>query len=614
MSESPDNSHVNSARSTRTRKIPVIVGIVALVVLGGVFSGGGSATTTILSGGSGDERRGTKYTLRDPLLEYDGDGTPENPCMLAAGTADSGMAEAHQKGPAPLSKVGVFMNRSSWLFPKKRWPSAETAHTCKAIGNKCVRRLGLGSNHSASELVLNARKRHHYGTLSNVCVTPTGGIYTFGADFAEVLGGPNPRFKLLLPLEKKPGAGTPFERIEYVWQDESGQLTNFVVNNLHRDRIRSQEEADVVSNLCFRKTTFVLQLFNPNLDVSCCNLGHILGKSLNAIALRQEYADTIAQNGGEAVQVFAYVPEQHRHRPKEPAAPRLYEFMQRMYAKKWVSTTAPTSTIPDVADLDSAICVPHMIFGLDRRVGHNTVRTTAIYPVSRELRREATIAYPNITVRPAPRAAKPYVITFLSRKDVGRRLILNENELLEEVRKHEISNDFIINVVEQSAMSPVDQAILAANTDVMVGTHGMALTWSFLMPPRAIVLEVSNYYRFGYNEGLNKNCDSVFGAHCGFFHLNHLLFYAPLDGNKGARSGNVRVGSKKFIEYLSVAKCVLDSATNDDAAKKCSSLFTEECGHSCALMRRAMRDGDGGASFGKLVGCALNDANETMNH
>lgn len=159
-------------------------------------------------------------------------------------------------------------------------------------------------------------------------------------------------------------------------------------------------------------------------------------------------------------------------------------------------------------------------------------------------------------------------ITVLARgKDAlnrgNHRTILRREELVAHAAR--VLQDRVqIQDVGMATLPVRDQASLAAATDILVGAHGAGLAWAHLMPPGAVMIELSNYYRFGATSGINQNCGSCYGSTAALFQIQHVMYYSPQrsrrEGVYGSRGANVDVSPDNFVALLEVALCLLREA------------------------------------------------------
>ena len=82
--------------------------------------------------------------------------------------------------------------------------------------------------------------------------------------------------------------------------------------------------------------------------------------------------------------------------------------------------------------------------------------------------------------------ATPLRITIYSRHDSSRRRIMNVDELTAALSPHHI----VRHIPNFGQRPPHEQLALYANTDVLIAPHGAHMTFAFLLPADAIVVEV----------------------------------------------------------------------------------------------------------------------------
>ncbi|KDD75600.1 hypothetical protein H632_c599p3 [Helicosporidium sp. ATCC 50920] len=96
----------------------------------------------------------------------------------------------------------------------------------------------------------------------------------------------------------------------------------------------------------------------------------------------------------------------------------------------------------------------------------------------------------------SPTFSRPLLLTFVSRRPSPTRphlarVIGNEEELVEALaRLRPRRRPVCVAAVDFAALRLRDQALLVRGTDVLVGMHGAALSWSLFMRPEAGLLEL----------------------------------------------------------------------------------------------------------------------------
>ncbi|WRT64161.1 uncharacterized protein IL334_001090 [Kwoniella shivajii] len=95
------------------------------------------------------------------------------------------------------------------------------------------------------------------------------------------------------------------------------------------------------------------------------------------------------------------------------------------------------------------------------------------------------------------------VITYVSRQDWGRRMLLKEghDSLVKELKELEKKYNWEVNIVSMDKLSRDEQIRLSARTTVMMGVHGNGLThllWMNNQNPRSTVIEF--FYPGGFAE------------------------------------------------------------------------------------------------------------------
>ena len=89
-------------------------------------------------------------------------------------------------------------------------------------------------------------------------------------------------------------------------------------------------------------------------------------------------------------------------------------------------------------------------------------------------------------------SSTPLRVTIYSRHDSSRRRIMNVAELTAALSPHHI----VRHVPNFGQRPPYEQLALYANTDLLIAPHGAHMTFAFLLPTNAIVVEA-----FAHQEG-----------------------------------------------------------------------------------------------------------------
>lgn len=100
-----------------------------------------------------------------------------------------------------------------------------------------------------------------------------------------------------------------------------------------------------------------------------------------------------------------------------------------------------------------------------------------------------------------PRASRMLQLVLVIRK--GSRRFLNLLEIQE--RLAQFCKKYLIKFtpVSMEILSPVEQVLLLAQTDIFVGLHGSGIQFSMFMPKRSVVLEIMPHH---FQQCLSSGC------------------------------------------------------------------------------------------------------------
>jgi capsular polysaccharide biosynthesis protein len=87
---------------------------------------------------------------------------------------------------------------------------------------------------------------------------------------------------------------------------------------------------------------------------------------------------------------------------------------------------------------------------------------------------------------------RPLRVTIYSRQDSSRRRITNVEEITKVLSQHHI----VRHIPQFGSRPPAEQLALFAHTDILIAPHGAHMTFSFVLPINAIVIEC-----FAHTEG-----------------------------------------------------------------------------------------------------------------
>ncbi|EIN05794.1 hypothetical protein PUNSTDRAFT_91391 [Punctularia strigosozonata HHB-11173 SS5] len=115
-------------------------------------------------------------------------------------------------------------------------------------------------------------------------------------------------------------------------------------------------------------------------------------------------------------------------------------------------------------------------------------------------------------------ADKP-VITYISRQDWGRRMLIPEDHerLMQELYKLRDERGYEVNVVSMDKLSRIDQLILSGRTTIMMGVHGNGLTSLVWMKPSAKSTVMEFFYPGGFAHDYEWTTRALGMVHYGFW-------------------------------------------------------------------------------------------------
>ena len=490
----------------------------------------------------------------------------------------------------------AFVKNTTWLFPSN---AEQIRSTCAALSRCSITSDGgAATTNGASSTGLRSRVKYNSSTpsflyVSNVCIDPTGGF-----------AGYNPTAAELGPLAKG----------EFAPPDDSG-----IGFEMHFTRLENSGPR------CVNDATVFVHMWHPSFDILCCNIAHLVSKVLSALSmLRRARVTELTKMQGAALnsrtttsvvptaapstegildvgQVNSAVPSDDgvltyvkthaapgwQEKSDVNASSKLLRFFRPLSAKNWISVTegdrggvwAPwkakvkPKTNLTLGEGAGKVCVKNAIIGYDFSFAHSYLRRPHNVRVATHMRQIMKKTYPSIGIRDAVAAQAPWKVSIVSRRDVGRRVVLNRDELVAGASA-EFKGQLEIEVVTTKGMSPMEQATKFAKTDIFIGAHGAGLTWGMMLPPNAVLIELSNYYRFGWRDGINTNCATIYGSHASLFRLFHMLHFCPERSKKpgkkrrealGDRNRHLAMTQSTFNALLRTALCIVSRARWDNA-------------------------------------------------
>lgn len=130
----------------------------------------------------------------------------------------------------------------------------------------------------------------------------------------------------------------------------------------------------------------------------------------------------------------------------------------------------------------------------------------------------------------------PFPRIFVSRKRASRRRILNEEEVVAMLAKHEFS------VVSFEELSPHAQAKLCSQAEWIVGLHGAGLTNMLFMPSGGSIIEIRQ------RGNASDNCYFSLASACNLRYGG--LIADPVNENQDPHLGDVRVNLDTLRDFL----------------------------------------------------------------
>ena len=190
--------------------------------------------------------------------------------------------------------------------------------------------------------------------------------------------------------------------------------------------------------------------------------------------------------------------------PAQPGSPRLTlalfpfrrvcQFFGRIVLQGVRGRVSVMRQSCEVASLPSGVCFERLAFndGKDQYLERGGAASFESFRHFRSL----ILSTLQLDPPPFPAASAlpstPLRVTIYSRHDSSRRRIMNVDELTAALSPHHI----VRHVPNFGQRPPHEQLALYANTDLLIAPHGAHMTFAFLLPANAIVVEA-----FAHQEG-----------------------------------------------------------------------------------------------------------------
>lgn len=152
------------------------------------------------------------------------------------------------------------------------------------------------------------------------------------------------------------------------------------------------------------------------------------------------------------------------------------------------------------------------------------------------------------------------VITYVSRQDWGRRMLIPEDhdKLVAALHELEESYGYEVNIVSMDKLSKEEQLRLSARTTVMLGVHGNGLTNLLWMnpTPRSTVIEF--FYPHGFAFDYEWTTRALNMIHYGFWgsevftspKLPPVAYPQGVNGDGGFQGNNIPLDGKKVADLI----------------------------------------------------------------
>ncbi|KAK7021197.1 hypothetical protein R3P38DRAFT_3318138 [Favolaschia claudopus] len=171
-----------------------------------------------------------------------------------------------------------------------------------------------------------------------------------------------------------------------------------------------------------------------------------------------------------------------------------------------------------------------------------------------------------VAVAEAASKANAIVITYISRQEWGRRMLIQQDhdKLVRELRKLERVYGWEVNVVMAEKMTRLEQLRLAARTTIMMGVHGNGLTNLVWMKPNARSTVMEFFYPGGFAHDYEYTTRALGMTHYGFW--NDVAFTSPdlpLPSYPEGFQGNSIPLDGEVVAALCIQRLTLEEEVDD---------------------------------------------------
>ena len=160
----------------------------------------------------------------------------------------------------------------------------------------------------------------------------------------------------------------------------------------------------------------------------------------------------------------------------------------------------------------------------------------------------------------------------------NRRKIVNDAELTAALKSQVAGWTPVIagkpvqvDLIDFGNISWSTQLSIASDTDILVGMQGAGMAWLYVMPPKAVMVEINCRYHSDATTGINTNAGSTFGRLASWAGITHAVYRVPeahiVNPPKLQRAGgavDVTVPVVAFLKLMRTALCHLTSSSPGD--------------------------------------------------